>query len=181
MGVQIHELPHHWCSKEVGWKLGKLLIQCLNVIYPENGEKEGRLLKVLVEMELDKPLLRGTKLKLDDEVSWVEFKYEMLPTFCYYCGIIGHSEKVCDQKLDDSRKDMVSEGEYGEWLRASQVKRGKRGESGIGTPRNEFGQHLIKHRMITNGEEMIGIEVRKTRVVQEEEANNRLEKVREKN
>lgn len=96
----------------------------------------------------------------------------MLPTFCYYCGIVGHSEKVCDQKIDDSRKDMVGEGEYGEWLRASQVKRGKRGESGIGTPRNEFGQHLIKHRMMTNGEEMLGIEVRKTRVVQEEEANN---------
>lgn len=33
---------------------------------------------------------------------------------------------------------------------------------------------------MTNGEEMLGIEVRKTRVVQEEEASNRLEKVREK-
>lgn len=34
--------------------------------------------------------------------------------------------------------------------------------------------------MMTNGEKMLGIEVRKTRVVLEEEANNRLEEVRGK-
>lgn len=45
---------------------------------------------MLVEVKLDIPLLRGTKLKLDQEVLWVEFKYEQLAFFCFYCGLIGH-------------------------------------------------------------------------------------------
>lgn len=89
MWIQVHGLPHHWVSKEVGWKLGKLFSHCLNVNFPENGGKGGRLLKLLVKVKLDNPLIRGTKIKLDDEVIWVEFRYEMLPTFllllwCYW-------------------------------------------------------------------------------------------------
>lgn len=33
---------------------------------PENESKEGRMLKLLVELELDKPLLRGSKIKLNN-------------------------------------------------------------------------------------------------------------------
>lgn len=88
--IQIRGLPNHWSSKEFGWKLSKLFPSCLNVVLPDSGSKEGRLLKLLVEVELDKPLLSGTKLKLDHEVIWVDFKYEQLPRFCYYCGRIGH-------------------------------------------------------------------------------------------
>lgn len=60
--VQVRGLPTYWSSKEVGWKVGKIFSHCLNVIYPEHGSKEGKLLKLLVEIELDKPLLRRTKI-----------------------------------------------------------------------------------------------------------------------
>lgn len=44
------------------------------------------------------------------------FKYENVPTFCFICGIMGHSEKFC------SRLFEVSDGEinkpYGAWIRA---------------------------------------------------------------
>lgn len=145
----------------MGWKLGKLFFHCLNVIYPENGGKDGRLLKLLVELELDKPLIRGTRLKLENEVIWVDLKYEILPTFCFYCGIIGHSEKACETKMDDSRKDQVREGQYGIWLRASQVKRGKRGESVIATARNELGQNMITHLRVATSEKLVGDELKR--------------------
>lgn len=79
--VQVRDLPYHWCSKEVGWKLGKLFPKCLNVIIPENGSKEGSLLKLLIELNLNIPLLRGTALKLTQEVHCVDFKYEQLPSY----------------------------------------------------------------------------------------------------
>lgn len=104
-------------SKEVGWKIGKIFVHCLNVIIPENGSKQGRLMKVLAEIELKKPLMRGTKLKLEDELIWVDFTYEKIPTFCFYCGIIGHQEKNCGQKIEDADKQNIVEGQYGEWLR----------------------------------------------------------------
>lgn len=78
----------------VGWKLCKLFPSCLNVIIPENGSKEGKVLKILVEVELDKPLLRGTKIKLGEEHEWAAFKYKNLPSFCFYSGRIGHIKKV---------------------------------------------------------------------------------------
>lgn len=58
----------------------------------------------------------------------MDFAYELLPTFCYYCGIIGHAEKICDRKIGDARTDSLCEGQYGQWLRVSPGKGGKREE-----------------------------------------------------
>lgn len=56
--------------------------------FPENSGKNRKLLKLLVDIEVDKPVLRVTKLNLGEETIWIDFKYEMLPTFCFYCGVI---------------------------------------------------------------------------------------------
>lgn len=97
----------------------------------ETGSKEGRLLKSLVEVDLTKPLMRGTKIRLEEEYVWVNFKYEQLPQFYYYCGCIGRPERNCEKKLSDFRNDCISEGQYVKWLRvpvAKQVKRRDLGE-----------------------------------------------------
>lgn len=91
----------------------------MNVILPENRSKQDRLVKILVEIVLNKPLLRGTKIILDGEQEWIEFKYELLPSLCFYCGLIGNQEKSCEKKVEDSQNDQVREKQYGTWLRAS--------------------------------------------------------------
>lgn len=53
------------------------------------GGKEERHVKIQIELDLTKPLQRGTMLKYTEFESWVEFKYEQLPIFCFYCGQIG--------------------------------------------------------------------------------------------
>lgn len=118
---------NHWSSKEVGRKLGKLFHCCLNVILLENGSQEGKILKMLVEMKLDNPLLRGSKIKLKNEKHWVDFKYENLPVFCFYCGIIWHQERSCALKVNDAKERQVSEGQYGEWIHASLPLEGEKG------------------------------------------------------
>lgn len=64
-------------------------------------------MKLLVEVDLDKPLLRGTKIKLDHELLWVDFKYEQLSRFCFYCEKFGHQEKNCVTKVKDSREGCI--------------------------------------------------------------------------
>lgn len=157
--VQIRGLPHHWSTKEVGWKLGKIFPSCLNVVIPEHGSKEGKLLRLLVEFHLDKPLLRGTKIKLDHELVWVDFRYEHLPTFCFYCGKVGHPEKICEQKLRDSQGNCICEDQYGEWLRAIVSNGGRRGEPHKGVQNQDFGKAPtqgegaeLSHRMLVTAQ-----------------------------
>lgn len=147
MWIQVKGLPTHWSSKEVGWKLGKVFPSCMNVVLPEFGSKEGKLLKMLVEINLDIPLLRGTKLKLGTECVWVEFRYEKVPTFCFYCGIIGHSERTCFRKVEDAKENKVCEGQYGEWVRAVILSGGRRGGYGEASIRNNLNLCLLQFLM----------------------------------
>lgn len=46
--------------------------------------------------------------------SWINFKYEKLPTFYILCGIIGHSEKLSEKFFDYPNKNV--EKIFGVWL-----------------------------------------------------------------
>ena len=69
-------------------------------------------------MELSKPMMRGTTVKLDDSTRWIEFRYEKCPNFCYYCGIMGHNERNYRVKGININK----EAQYVAWLRASNAR-----------------------------------------------------------
>ncbi|CAA0840771.1 Unknown protein [Striga hermonthica] len=116
--VQIMNLPLHWVSEETGIKIGKLFEKVLDVRIPETGEMGGRLIKILVEMNLKEPIIRGTRINLGTETKWITFRYENLQTFCYYCGLIGHADLNCEKKKEDVRCMKLNSGQYGEWLRA---------------------------------------------------------------
>lgn len=88
------------------------------VLIIESGGIEERHLKLQVEVDLTKPLQRGTKLKFKQSEIRVEFKYEQLPIFCYYCGQVGHNEKLCLKRKQDVERNCVLTDQFGIWLRA---------------------------------------------------------------
>lgn len=100
-------MPTHWISKEAGYKLGKLFTQVSDVLIPDFDSYSGIPIKILATVNLDKPLLRGTKHKLNGEVCWVDFKYEQLANFCCYCGRMGHSDKMCQMRRENLRKNEL--------------------------------------------------------------------------
>lgn len=103
MWIQVWHIPFHWISVETGKKIGRMLGNVLDVLIPESGGQENRHAKVLVEIDLSKPLMRETIFRLKHSKVWVDFKYEQLPTFCFYCGCVGHNERGCSLR----REDMV--------------------------------------------------------------------------
>lgn len=135
--LQVKGLPNHWSSKSVGWKIGRIFSKCLNVCLLENGSKEGRVLKLLVEIKLDCPLLRGSMIKMGSEKYWLDFRYEQLPVFCFYCGICGHQERACVRKIDDPKKGCILEDQYGDWIRGFVPTGGRRGNLGEGKSGNQ--------------------------------------------
>lgn len=118
--VQLWNVPIHWLSKEVGKKVGSVFEGVSEVIVPQSGGKEGRHLKILAQVDLSKPLLRGTVVKIAGVLKWVGFKYERCPDFCYSCGFVSHSERTCKERrvLGGS----CVENQYGPWMRAGTYK-----------------------------------------------------------
>lgn len=115
--VQIHELrPGFMTEKviqEVGNYIGTFVHSC-----PSNftgGWKE--YLRARITVDLSKPLKRRMKVrKTGNEWFWIVFKYENIPTFCFICGIIGHSDKFCSRLFDTPENEIIKP--YGSWMRA---------------------------------------------------------------
>uniref|UniRef100_A0A803P9U5 Zinc knuckle CX2CX4HX4C domain-containing protein n=1 Tax=Cannabis sativa TaxID=3483 RepID=A0A803P9U5_CANSA len=73
-------------------------------------------LRVRVSIDITKPLKRRMKLRNTDGVEfWSNFKYEHIPTICFVCGIVGHSERFCPKRFEVRDGKLLKP--YGEWLR----------------------------------------------------------------
>nr|XP_027087572.1 uncharacterized protein LOC113709019 [Coffea arabica] len=72
--IQLWNLPVHWLSRAVGRKIGGIFKSVRGVIIPGSGGKEGRHMKIMAEVDITKPLLRGTKINFKDQAVWVEFR-----------------------------------------------------------------------------------------------------------
>lgn len=77
------QISVQWLSHETVWKLGALFKNCIKVVIPEYGSKDGRYAKLLVEVDLKKPLVMGTKLHYNGKMRCVEDKYENPPIFLF--------------------------------------------------------------------------------------------------
>ncbi|GER56436.1 protein translocase subunit SecA 1, partial [Striga asiatica] len=116
--IQIHKLPLHWIFEETGKKIGRIFDEVLDVVIPGDAGYNRNMVRILVALNLLEPIPRGTKIKLGKEEQWVEFRYEHLLTFCFYCGCIGHHDRICEVKKSDIKRKLKS-GQFREWLRGS--------------------------------------------------------------
>lgn len=115
--VQIYDIPRGFLSenilKSVGESMGKY-------IRSEAKTFEGAwkpFVRIRVSVNIEKPLKRRMRIKREgDNWSWMNFKYERLGTFCFVCGILGHSERECSVVYANPDKQV--EKAYGTWLKA---------------------------------------------------------------
>ena len=57
-----------------------------------------KFLRIKVSIDVREPIKRRMKIKKPSgDCFWVNFKYEKLPTFYFFCGIIGHAERDCEK------------------------------------------------------------------------------------
>ena len=86
----------------VGHKIGQALGDVLEVRIPRDNSQGGSYIRMKFNMEIYSPLKRGIKTCLGGtDPFWVEFRYEKIPSFCGYCGIIGHGTDNCIMKKKD--------------------------------------------------------------------------------
>ncbi|KAM6563933.1 hypothetical protein CsatB_023931 [Cannabis sativa] len=91
---------------------------------PKNFQHVWReYMRVRVSIDITVPLKRRKKLRrsMDDPGCWAEFKYEYVPTFCFICGVIGHSERFCSKLFEMPIEEIVKP--YGIFMRAQPQRR----------------------------------------------------------
>ena len=124
--VQIHGLPVSRLNEKNAYGIGETLGAVSKAFHA--GELiGGNFLRVRVGVNVSQPLNRGRKVLLGtDEEVWVSFKYEKMPNFCYWCGMVSHDAKECSIWLASKASLPLDQQEYGSWLRADPFSVGKK-------------------------------------------------------
>ncbi|XP_066363643.1 uncharacterized protein [Miscanthus floridulus] len=100
--VRVVNLPMGLMNKSTARVIGDEVGEYMEM--EADGEADGivaaRFLRLKVRLDIRKPLMRGVTISLEEGVEdrWCPLSYEFLPEFCYCCGIIGHTDKVCKKK-----------------------------------------------------------------------------------
>ena len=106
--VRAMKMPLGEMNREVGAAIGSEIGEFLEMEAEEDGTVVGQFLRIMVRMDIRKPLMQGVTLFVGAEGKplWCPLVYEFVPDFCYTCGIIGHTDRMCDIKL---KKDEVQQ------------------------------------------------------------------------
>lgn len=125
--IRLYDLPMAGRTPQilqmVGSRFGKVM-----EIDESTTDGLSRCVRLKVVLTLSKPLKRRTMVRLGAaEPLAIPVKYERLPTFCYFCGVVGHNAKDCDviQTEEDVAKMKRNDMEYEDFLRASPWKKDK--------------------------------------------------------
>jgi hypothetical protein len=125
--VQVHDVPVGCMSLAAGKQLGNFIGEFMEYDEKNNTNFLATFMRIRVLIDVRKPLMRFKKIKTKIGLHTVRFKYERLGSFCYYCGLLGHTDDFCStlfaNPTDDGTRMWSSD------LRA-QIKRNNNGGYG---------------------------------------------------
>ncbi|XP_057747435.1 uncharacterized protein LOC130966635 [Arachis stenosperma] len=117
--MQIWDLPEHCKTPKLGEKIAACMGDVVSCKLFEAGKDQVRFIKATVNMNINTPFMKGTNVgSMKDGLTWVNFKYERLPTFCYYCGKAGQEENNCGKGKQDEERGMYKSKSLGPWIKA---------------------------------------------------------------
>nr|POE76871.1 uncharacterized protein CFP56_58073 [Quercus suber] len=101
--VQIWGLPFDMMTEKLGRHIGNNLSAFIIADTRSWSADQAKFMRIRVNIPIDKPLRRcGTVISLEGEATQILFRYERLPIFCYYCGVMGHDDRHCTTHSNQS-------------------------------------------------------------------------------
>ncbi|KAJ0089496.1 hypothetical protein Patl1_14179 [Pistacia atlantica] len=146
--VQLHNMPFTAMNDDYGVQLASAIGKVLEVDVGANGLGWGSFLRVKVEVELTKPLVRGRILRIGEQKYWIAFKYERLQNFCFKCGVLKHKNRGCSS----IRQTEESSNQFEPWLRASSPKFYSKESKRYGGSTDRNTEHCLSPSMAAVGE-----------------------------
>lgn len=103
-------------------KVAESLCEVIGEFEQTNGavdEDGGSFFRVKVVADISLPLCRGrTITPPNGSKNWVKFKYERLPSLCYWCGHLDHDDRDCDLWIQSNGTLTSEHQQFGPNLRA---------------------------------------------------------------
>lgn len=123
MWVQVYDLPIGFKSEFILKSIGNYVGSFLESD-PRNFQGMSRnYLRIKIAIDVSRPLKSQMRIKKPGgEWLRIQFKYERLLSFCFYCGRIGHTEKFCEDLFDNPQENETKR--YDSSLRAPVRKQG---------------------------------------------------------
>lgn len=97
-------------SERVAWKVGAELGEVLAVDCDKEGKIWGVYIRIRIKHDVDVPLRSDVTFheKSENNFYCLEVKYERVPRFCGYCGLIGHGQHNCKLPVDLQKMRFTS-------------------------------------------------------------------------
>jgi hypothetical protein len=123
--VRIKNLPFEWMKEQWGLQIAGMIGSVEKVDVDAQRRAWGPYLRAKVKIDIMKPLHRGVALFFAKRkrTEWYELSYEKVPSYCYSCGIIGHSSIICPTPAERDAEGMLPYGRKD--LRASDDRKNK--------------------------------------------------------
>ncbi|KAK9986874.1 hypothetical protein SO802_031825 [Lithocarpus litseifolius] len=116
--VQIWGAPFDMVSPQVAQEVGSRLGIVEDVGRRRKQDDQNFFMRFRVALPIEKPLRRGSFIAGSNGIrSWVTFKYERLPMFCYFCGLLGHDLHHCPLHFVKKKEGVGVDYQYGDWLK----------------------------------------------------------------
>ena len=110
-----------------GYAIEGKIGEVLEVDVPKKGVQWGKYLRVKVNIDTMRKIVKGKKVCIEGNSGrWVFFKYERLPNFCYRCSILDHGEKECLKSMPREENGEKGNAQYGPWLKGESGRRANR-------------------------------------------------------
>ncbi|XP_028794907.1 uncharacterized protein LOC114750477 [Neltuma alba] len=151
--VRLSDLPLECYGETVLQAIGDQIGKTVKVDATTLMQTRGKFARIGVQVDLSKPLLPQFLI----EGREFNVEYEGLHSLCYHCGMYGHGEKDCADKVEETSKmnEGMEECEgqdrsrslYGEWTlvqkrrgprRAGMERRGFVSSGGVGADQSRF-------------------------------------------
>ncbi|KAK7820275.1 hypothetical protein CFP56_038985 [Quercus suber] len=72
-----------------------------------------------MKLDISQPLSRGRTIRMGgSKTGWVDFRYERLPIFCYWCRRIDHDDRDSPLWINSKESLGSKDKQFGPWLRA---------------------------------------------------------------
>ncbi|MBA0712943.1 hypothetical protein Golax_012011, partial [Gossypium laxum] len=94
--VQIHDVPIGLFSKKLAVQLGNFVGEFIEYDVSNLGKENRNYMQVRVRIDVRRPLKRRKQILFCGNCTYVRFRYERLPIFCFYCGRSGHNDSFCE-------------------------------------------------------------------------------------